>query len=72
MRYLDEGGVQQLDGDYVPNRNSLSGSNYFERESQIMHFVSFIVKIYYSYKTPIAELIIKLLQSRDNYIILPS
>lgn len=44
MRYLDEGGVQQLDGDYIPNRNSLSGSNYFERESQIMHFVSFTVK----------------------------
>ena len=40
MRYLDEGGVQQLDGDYIPNWNSLSGSNYFERESQIMHFVS--------------------------------
>jgi hypothetical protein len=40
VRYLEEGGVQQLDGDYIPNRNSLSGSNYFERESQIMHFVS--------------------------------
>ena len=40
VRYLDEGGVQQLDGDYVPNRSLLSGSNYFERESQIMHFVS--------------------------------
>ena len=44
VRYLDEGGVQQLDGDYIPNRNSLSGSNYFERESQIMHFVSFTMK----------------------------
>ena len=43
MRYLDEGGVQQLDGDYIPSRTSLSGSNYFERESQIMHFVSFTV-----------------------------
>ena len=40
MQYLDEGGVQQLDGDYIPSRSSLSGSNYFERESQIMHFVS--------------------------------
>ena len=40
VRYLDEGGVQQIDGDYIPSRNSLSGSNYFERESQIMHFVS--------------------------------
>lgn len=40
MRYLTEGGIEQLDGDHIPDRSYISGANYFERESQIMHFVS--------------------------------
>ena len=40
VRYLSDGGVEQLDGDYVPEKSSISGANYFERGSQVMHFVS--------------------------------
>ena len=40
VRYLAEGGVEQLDGDYIPEKSSVSGANYFERGSQVMHFVS--------------------------------
>ena len=40
VQYFQEGGVQQLDGDYIPGLDKFSGANYFERESQFLHLVS--------------------------------
>ena len=40
VRYLDEGGVEQLDGDHIPEKTSISGANYFERGTQVMYLVS--------------------------------
>ena len=34
-----QGGVQQLDGQYIPTRDTFSGANYFDRESQILYLV---------------------------------
>ena len=39
VEFLEGGGVQQLDGDFIPSREQFGGSNYFDRESQILHLV---------------------------------
>ena len=39
VEYLPEGGVQQLDGDHIPQKDMFGGANYFDRETQFMHLV---------------------------------
>ena len=39
VRDNDGQAVQQLDGDFIPGRESFSGANYFERNTQRLHLV---------------------------------
>ena len=39
-RYLDSGAVQDLEGDHIPDLEaSISGANYFDRDTQTLHLV---------------------------------
>ena len=38
-QFLDNGAVTQLDGDHTPDYTDISGANYFERNTQLLHMV---------------------------------